>query len=69
MVQELLRVLKKAKNLSNTLRWKVMSLTEGEYSHNDFFSLRQNINSSIFPCLFRIKRNHIPALKKMNKTD
>ena len=68
MVQDLVQVLKKAKNLSNALRWKVMALTKGEYLHNDFFVLRQNLNSSIFPCLFRIRKIHIPALIKIRGT-
>ena len=68
MVQDLVRTLKTAKNLSNALRWKVMTLTKGEYLHNDFFTLRQNLNASIFPCLYRIRKIHIPALIKIRQT-
>ena len=65
--QELVRTLKKAKSLANALRWKVMTITEGEYLPNDFFVLRQNLNTCIYPCMYRIRKNHIPALMRLNE--
>ena len=62
MVNEISRLLKKALNLSNKIRWKALSKTDGHYIHNDFFKLRNNISKALYPCIHRIKNVHIPSL-------
>ena len=69
LLQDLGRTLKKARNLSNALRWRSSALGNGQYLHNDFFMLQKNLNSSNFPLFYRIKKIHLPALTKIQDTN
>ena len=62
LVKSLSELLKKALTLSNKIRWKALSKSDGHYIHGDFFKLRKLISSALYPCIHRIKRVHIPAL-------
>ena len=63
LVKEISRLLRKALTLSNKIRWKALSKANGHYIHNDFFKLRNNISSALYPCIHRIKNVHIPSLQ------
>ena len=67
LMKDLSRTLKKAKSLSNALRWRSNALSNGGYLHNDFFMLQKNLNTSNFPLFYRIKTIHLPALTKNSR--
>ena len=64
LVKNLSQHLKKALTLSNKIRWKALSTSDDHYIPDDFFKLRKLITTALYPCVHRIKRVHIPALKK-----
>lgn len=64
LVKNLSQHLQKALTLSNKIRWKALSKSDGHYIPDDFFKLRKLITTALYPCVHRIKRVHIPALNK-----
>ena len=62
LVKELVILLKAAQRASNKLREQMIKHSHCGHIHDDFEYLRRLLKRALFPCLHRIKRNHLPSL-------